>query len=479
MTTNTEIAIIGAGPAGLAAAVEAGEAGCQVTLIDAYGRPGGQYYRQTPAEFRAQKPHALHHDFFKANRLFAKINLDGNIRVLPDTTVWSVQANGEKAGETVTSKKGFTLYLNGSEGSFELQAEKLILAPGAYDRALPFPGWDLPGVMTAGAAQTLIKSQRVLPGRKIVLSGAGPFLLPVAAGLAQGGAEVVAIFDATTPVQWARQGWRVWNHWDKLNEGREYLSLLRKYKIPLKFGRAVIRAEGTGRVERVTVSRLSADWMPIAGSEEQLEVDALCVGYGFLPSTELSYLLSCNHHYEPSQAAFVAQHDAATMQSTRPGVFVAGEITGIGGSAVALPQGAIAGLSAAYQLGRLSETEATAKIAPHRKELNHQQEFADVLNRLFALRPGRLSWLTPDTIVCRCEEVTSQQIKTAVGQYQATDVKTVKLTTRCGMGLCQGRVCGHVVTALTATLSGRDPAEVGEFTSRPIVKPILLDELAR
>jgi len=469
MIKETQVAIIGAGPAGLAAAAAASEAGCRVTLIDSYARPGGQYYKQTPLEFQARTPQALHHDFAKAEQLFARVSHSPQVEILNNTTVWSLQA-GPDAGSPVT------LYLSSPTGSSELRAVKLILAPGAYDRTLPFPGWDLPGVLTAGAAQTLVKSQRVLPGRRVVLSGAGPFLLPVAVGLAQGGAKVSGLFEATQPLQWSRYAPQAWGHWDKLAEGFEYLKLLRNYGISQKFGRAVIRAEGENRLERVTVARLGVDWTPIVGSEEQIEADTLCLGYGFLPSTELSYLLGCEHYYDPVQAAFVVRHDSE-MQSSRSGVFVAGEITGIGGSAVALPQGTLAGIAVAKQLWYLSDNEAEAQSGAARQELRHQQAFAQVLNRLFALRPGRLSWMTPDTIVCRCEEVTSGQLKTAVGQFQAQDAKTIKLTTRCGMGLCQGRVCGHTVTALTATLTGNDPAQVGTFTSRPIVKPLTLEEL--
>ncbi len=465
---ETEIAIIGAGPAGLAAAAEAGEANCRVVVIDGYARPGGQYFKQTPTEFRAQKPRALHQDFFKAERLFARINTKANVQILNNTSVWSVQ----------TGESGITLHLTSSEGSFELKAQKLILAPGAYDRALPFPGWDLPGVITAGAAQTLVKSLRVLPGKRVALSGAGPFLLPVATALAKGGAEVVGLFEATTPLQWAKFTPQVWGHWDKLREGFEYTKLLQKYGVRLKFGRAVIRAEGEGRIERVTVARLDTNWQIVPGSEEQLEVDTLCVGYGFLPSTELSYLLGCAHRYEPTQAAFVCEHDAE-MQTNKAGVFVAGEITGIGGSARAMPQGAIAGIAAARQLGNLTAGEAEAKLLAHRKELKHQQSFAETLNQMFQLRAGRLSWMTPQTIICRCEEVTAGQVKRAIEQFQATDAKTIKLTTRAGMGLCQGRICGHIVTGLTASLTGRDPAEIGTFTTRPIVKPVTLQELAK
>src|SRR5437016_3494933 len=426
---ETEVAIVGAGPAGLSAAVAASEAGCRVTIVDAYARPGGQYYKQMPGEFHPRRPETLYHDFSQAQQLFAKLDDHARVQVLSGTTVWTVQA-ASTPGDPVT------LYLNTGAGSVGLRAEKVILAPGAYDRVLPFPGWDLPGVMTMGAAQTLVKSQRVLPGLRVVLSGSGPFLLPVAAGLAQAGAQVV----------------------------------------PVQFGRAVIRASGDERVQHITVARLSADWQPIAGSEEQREVDAVCIGYGFVPSLELSSLLGCTHRYDPVQATFVVQHDA-DMQSSRAGVFVAGEITGIGGSAVAMPQGTLAGLAVARQLGRLSESAAQRKMAPYRKALRHRQAFAVLLQYLFRLRPGWLSWMTPETLVCRCEEVPFQQIEAAIKDDHARDVKTVKALTRCGMGLCQGRVCGPSVAAITAALTGQDPAQLGALMGRPIVKPITLGAL--
>src|SRR6266487_3457803 len=194
---ETEVAIVGAGPAGLSAAVAASEAGCRVTIVDAYARPGGQYYKQMPGEFRTRRPDTLYHDFSRAQQLFARIHDNAHVQLLSGTTVWTAQAAS-------TNGDPVTLYLNTDAGSVELRAEKLILAPGAYDRVLPFPGWDLPGVMTMGAAQTLVKSQRVLPGLRVVRSGSGPFLLPVAAGLAQAGAQVVAVYEATTPLQWAR-----------------------------------------------------------------------------------------------------------------------------------------------------------------------------------------------------------------------------------------------------------------------------------
>ena len=422
-----------------------------------------------PEQFNPRKPGALQHDFALAERLFSALQGEDRVSILSDTTVWSAQApSGDEC---------ITLYLNKDEQSSELRTRKVILATGAYDRALPFPGWDLPGVMTAGAMQTLVKSQRVLPGRRIVLSGSGPFLMPVAAALAQAGARVVGVYEATHPLRWARYAPQVWGHWDKLREAQAYLRIIRKHRVPVRFGRAVIRAEGDRKIERATVARLKPDWTPIAGSEEYVEADAVGVGYGFVPSTELAHLLGCVHWYDARQGGFFVQHDA-WMESSRKGVFVAGEITGIGGSAVAGAEGAIAGLAAARQLGRLSADKAKRVISRRMKELRHQQEFARLLHRLYAVRPGWTGWMTPETMVCRCEEVSYGTIREAVTHLGASDVKTVKSLTRCGMGLCQGRVCGPNVTAITSALSGRSPAEVGALTTRPIVKPVLLGALA-
>ncbi|MEO8287818.1 MAG: NAD(P)/FAD-dependent oxidoreductase [Chloroflexota bacterium] len=466
MTADTEVAVIGAGPAGMWAAITAARSGCHVTLIDAYARPGGQYYKQMPRQFKASAPNALHHDFGRAEAVMAQLQESNRVTILSGTSVWSAHAASDK----------ITLYLNNQEGSSELYARTLVLTPGAYDRALPFPGWDLPGVMTAGAMQTLVKSQRVLPGRRIVLSGSGPFLMPVAAALAEAGADVLAVYEATHPRRQAQYGPQLWGHWDKLLEAQAYLRILARHRVPVKFGRAVVRAEGDGQVRRVAVARLNADWSPRADSEEYLDVDALGIGYGFVPSTELSYLLGCEHRYDSLQGAFFARH-STQMASSRKGIFVAGEITGIGGSSVARLQGTIAGYTAARWLTRLTDEQTRAASAPYMKQLRHQQAFASLLHSLYRVRPGWQEWLTSDTVICRCEEVSYGKVEEAVTQFGASDVKTVKSLTRCGMGLCQGRVCGPNVTAITAALSNRSPEQVGALSTRPIVKPITLGAL--
>src|SRR5581483_6414519 len=177
---------------------------------------------------------------------------------------------------------------------------------------------------------------------------------------------------------------------------------LGRRRVPVRFGTAVVRVEGAGRVERVTLARLNADWTPLAGGEEQLETDVVCTGYGFVPSTELAIQLGCGYRYHPLQGVTCTLHDGE-MRATRAGVYVAGEINGIGGSSVALAQGAIAGLAAARAAGRLSEPEARKRQAPHRAQLRRQHAFAGTLDRLFAVRPGWRRWLEPSTTICRCE----------------------------------------------------------------------------
>ncbi len=476
MNLSTEVAIIGAGPAGLAAAAAAAQAGCLVTVVDAYARPGGQYYKQLAPGLHSERPGALHHAYDKAAQLFQVVASHPNIKLLSGANVWAAsQTNGQfvlQIDQTAPDDGGLP------RAAFELIAQSIILAPGAYDRGLAFPGWDLPGVMTVGGIQTLLKSFRSLPGLRVALAGSGPFLLPVAALLAKSGAQVVGVFEATRPRQWLRYAPQGWNHFDKLAEGAGYVATLKRHKVPLRYGRAVVRATGEGRLQRITVARLDTDWRVLAGQTEEIEVDTLGIGYGFMPSVELSYALGCEHRYDPVQAAFFARY-GDNMESTQAGVFVAGEIGGIGGSVIALQQGHIAGWAAAIRLGKASQTQADRETARAKRELRHQQAFADLLNQMFALRPGRHSWATPETIICRCEEVTVGAVEKVVREGQARDARSVKLLTRCGMGLCQGRVCGHLVTGLVADITGRDPAEVGTFTTRPIVRPLPLGQLLK
>jgi thioredoxin reductase/bacterioferritin-associated ferredoxin len=460
---QTEIAVLGAGPAGIAAALAASRAGASVTLVDESCHTGGQIYRHPPEPFRVRRPDVLGKEYARARHHERELTAS-RAEVLTGTLVWGVEED-----------KTLLLFRE-EEGAEELKANAVIVAAGAYDRPIAFPGWTLPGVWTAGGAQAMLKSQRILPGQRVLVVGAGPLLLPLAQSLAEAGAAVVGVVEATTRLEWALQSHRMLGHWDRIRDAVRYEAALLRARVPRFFGQVVVRAEGTGQIERATIAAVDRQWRQKPGTERSFEVDLLCVGYGFLSSLELPRLLGCEVVYHPSQGQYLPKHDAK-MESSVPGVFVAGETTGIGGADLALAEGEIAGLAAAQQLGHDLGAEGQRRMRAAEGRRRHQMRFAHMLDRLFAMRPGIFELAAPDTPLCRCEEVTVAEIQAAV-QRGATTVRAVKGWTRVGMGPCQGRICNHLVAQLVARGTGRPMGEVLDLTPRPPVKPVPLQVLA-
>jgi hypothetical protein len=329
--------------------------------------------------------------------------------------------------------------------------------------------------MTAGAAQTLVKQQQVLPGKEILLIGSGPFLLPVAKYLIAGGARVRAVLEATHPRQWAPHAARLWGHSARMREGWDYLKSLRKAHVPLRYGWIIVRAEGREEVERAIVARCDSQWRPIPGTERALSVDTICLGYGFLPSIQLTRLLGCAHEYRARDGGWLPSHDAS-METTVPGVYVAGEVAGIGGSYAARAEGRLAGLAAARQL---NFNVAEADLEAARRERAHHRKFAALVNELFEPRPGLYDLMASDDVmVCRCEEVTAGQIRACLSGWTA-NVNVIKAMTRAGMGPCQSRICGGLVAELVARGTGKRPDQVDYFHVRPPLKPLPLPILAQ
>lgn len=461
-----DVAVIGAGPAGLEAALAAAEAGARVALIDAYLRPGGQYWRQLPAEFDGPPLH-------ESSALLARLAAT-EAHLLTGTLVWGA----------FPVEGGWQLSLHGPNAPHRLPAQTLILATGAYDRPIALPGWTLPGVMSAGAAQTLLKSQRVLPGRRILLSGTGPLQLAAAAQLVEAGAEVMAVLEgaALAVGRGLRHLPALAGQSARLAEGWRYWRALRRAGVPLRFGWSVIKIEGDSEVEAAVIAQIDDDWRPIPGSERTVAADTVLLGYGFTPATQLSRLLGCEHDFAPAHGGLVPRRDDI-FQTTCPGVFAAGDGAGLGGAELARIEGRIAGAAAAQQVGRLTAAETAAAIAREQAALAHEQRFAAMLGALFTPGPGLYELATDDTIICRCEEVRLAEIRAAVAGGAAT-VSEVKGVTRCGMGNCQGRICGELVArAIARELGG--PASltermiaVGTFSVRPPLEPLSLSVLA-
>lgn len=457
MPESIDLVIVGAGPAGLTAAAEAADLGLPVTLIDVFPRPGGQYFKQTPVELFSPAPAGSGALDEHARSLFERASRPG-VQVISDTAVWGI----------FPEEDGCLVCLYGPAGApRRLLAKKVILAPGAHDLPAPFPGWTLPGVLTAGAALNLVKHQRLLPGRRILLSGTGPLQLVLARHLLDAGAEVVAVLDAN-PFPW--RGWRharaVWGQWERLGEGWAAWRTMRKAGTPLRWSCLVRRAEGDGQVERAVIGPVEG------GAPKTLAVDTICLGHGFTPSVQLARQAGCEHHYDPDQRAYLPVRDG-WLQTTQEGIFVAGDGAGIGGKDVAQWEGRLAALAAAIQLKR---SVAPDRIAVVQRELARQRRFAAVLTDLFPASVHLGDLLTDDTVLCRCEEITVGEIRRAVEEGAET-LNAVRMVTRAGMGWCQGRMCGGPVSELLARTLGQPVEALGQVTPRPPVVPVPLEGL--
>jgi D-hydroxyproline dehydrogenase subunit alpha len=459
---KSELAVIGAGPAGLAAALTAAQAGVQVTLIDEYPKPGGQYLKGA-AHPQATAPVSATE---RKGRALLRQLAQTDVTVCTGTLVWGIEGNGA----------GLRLALHGPEGSTWLEAQAVLAATGARELVLPFPGWTLPGVMTLGASQVLTKAHKVLPGKRVLLAGSGPLLLPTASALTRLGAEVVAVLEATRLTQWLRHGPAVWGQGERLREGWHYLWGMWGGRVPYRFGRTVVRAIGQASLTAAIIARLDRQGVPIPGSEETIQVDTLCLGFGLVPNVELTQLAGCAHAFDPTRGGWVPQVNEQ-LETTVPGLFAAGEMTGVDGAGAAMLEGHLAALAAAAKLGRIDADTLRAELTRAAGPRRRARRFGAMLNTLFAPRTGLDAITTDETLLCRCEEVTAGQVRTAI-QAGAGELDALKTWTRIGQGPCQGRTCGPLLARFLARETCRPVAEAGLLHVRPPLKPIPLSGIA-
>lgn len=466
------VVVVGAGPAGMAAALAAADAGVDVLLVDAARAVGGQYYRQLPEEFHAERPERLQHGWQAFAALRQRIDRHQRITHLAETSVWAIEPLPAPARSHRLRLQTGPADAPGQRVT-TVDTQALVLATGAYDRVLPFPGWDLPGVYTAGAAQALAKGQRVAVGKRVLVAGTGPFLLPVAESLLGVGAEVVGLLEANRPVG-VLKGWLTdpLAASGKAREGAGYAALLARHRIPLKHGYTVIAAHGTERVDSVTVARLDANWRPVPGTERRVEVDAVCLGFGFTAQLELAVSARCELGTGPDGGPAVVVNE--NQQTSVPGVFAAGELTGIGGADLAAAEGRLAGAAAAATLTDIAPTEQ----AEVRREVARGKRFAVALAKAYPVRSGWQSWSTGDTVICRCEEVTRDDLRASVVDRDILGTRSLKLSSRAGLGSCQGRVCSRTVAELAAAYRPGVQADAAAGARRPIAVPVRLRDLA-
>ncbi|NPV45103.1 MAG: FAD-dependent oxidoreductase [Firmicutes bacterium] len=325
------IVVVGGGPAGLSAAIEAGKTGADVLVIDENSRPGGQLFKQIHKFFGSREHKAGIRGFDIGEELLEETKRL-SIDVWLNTEVCSIDSN--KNLWAVKDKKE----------SKQVKAECIILATGAIENSINFPGWDLPGVMGAGAAQTMININRVLPGKRIVMIGSGNVGVIVSYQLLQAGAEVVAIVEAAPELG----GYGV------------HTAKVRRAGVPFYTSHTIKEAFGTDKVKGAVIVELDRNWNPIEGSEKYLDVDTVCIATGLTPLSELAWLAGCRFKFIPQLGGHVPIHDI-TMETTVKGIYVAGDISGIEEASTAMEEGKLAGVNAAYALGYYSLKEREKK----------------------------------------------------------------------------------------------------------------------
>ena len=447
---TVELAIIGAGPAGMAAAALADELGLETVLIDEQGSPGGQMYR---AIERTEPGTPLGSDYLAGWPLVAALRAS-RVDYRPSTTLWHVDPEG-------------ALFLETAGRSETVTARRVLLATGALERPVPIPGWTLPGVMTAGAAQILLKSSGLVPEGRVVLAGQGPLLYLVAAQLARAGAAPVALFE-TAPLENYLAAIRplagLWAGRRRLIKGLGLISAVKRAGVRIRRGVRGLRAVGQRRLERV------------AWEDGELATDYLLLHEGIIPNVQVSLALQLRHEWDEAQLCWRPSLDA-WGQTSLPNIAVAGDGGGILGTDAAVLSGRLAALDAAMWLGHIGAAERDRRAAPIRAPLDRERAFRPFLDRLY--RPSR-SVMVPaedEVIACRCEEVSVGKVRRAT-QLGAQGPNQLTAFTRCGLGPCQGRICGPVVAAIAADVLGKPIGEIGTYRPRAPFKPITVGTLA-
>lgn len=451
---DCDLVVIGAGPAGLAAAVRAAGLGLSVVVLDEQPRAGGQVWRDV-GQLDPARAEALGRDYTAGRPLVDALRASG-ARHLTGAVVWRI----EPSGQVTFSQDGRAQLVRG---------RRLLLATGAMERPMPVPGWTLPGVLTAGAGQILLKSSGLVPERA-VLAGSGPLLYLLAVQMLRAGVPPLALVETQTATDFAqalRHAPRALIGSKMLAKGAAMLSALRRAGVP--------RYRGATGLECVGVSRVEALRLVHAGRPVEIGCDTVLLHHGVIPNTQVSRSLELPHVWDKRQHAFRPTCDP-WGRTALPTVFVAGDGAGIAGAQAAVLAGEIAALAIASDLGALPEGERDLAGRSLRARLSVERAARPFLDAAF---PPFRQALAPadDTIICRCEEVTAGDIRRFAG-LGCKGPNQAKAFGRVGMGPCQGRVCGPSVTGLLAQAHGQPPEVIGSFRVRAPLKPVTLGELA-
>ena len=455
------VTIIGAGPAGLSAAIELARHGVHSTLVDCSRHVGGVAYKQPDVAGAPMDGKAA----ARARALLAEF--DCRRPRVTETLGSEVVGCFPESKEIVLSR----------DGELRTHAYQfLILSTGCHERAQPFSGWTLPGVMGLGGLQAQVKRGRVRPGNRVAIVGTGPLVIVAAKEMHQAGMDVAGVFEARGKRSLLRTAGHLLSNPALMLEGLDHLRYCRQHRIPLHFGYGVVAAKGRERLEELVVAPYTEQWRPVRERSISLQVDCAAIGYGFVPRTQVAQMLRCAHGYDRQAGGYRPVTDEWQRTSVRH-VYAAGDNAGVHGSPVAMLEGRLAALACLADMLALTQEKAEEKAEPLRRKAARIRSFHRAFEYFSHQKPGMFDVLDDDCVVCRCEGVTRADLDQALGAG-ALDMNALKLRTRIGMGECQGKMCSPFCSEYLVSRQDSSPDAVGMLRPRFPLAPVPMGALA-
>ncbi len=449
--------VIGAGPAGMSAAIGIRGLGLSVLVVDEQPAPGGQIWRAVEVVAPTFTGAILGDEYRSGADLVSRFRACGAVYEA-DTQVWQIEP-------------GWRVFIKCNGQAEEVRAGQVVLAMGAQERPAPFPGWTLPGVMTVGAAQILLKTSRQVPSEPVWIAGSGPLPLLYMAQLIRTGGKIAGWLDTSPPGGWRRAlPWAGAAIADlaEIGKGLSWLREIRRAGTRRVRGVASLRALGDGRLQELEFTQNN-------GKTSRVAASLLLTHEGVVPSIHMTQAMGCSHSWNAQQLCLTPDLDE-WGQTNKLGLYVAGDGAGIGGAKAACVRGELVALGVGQRAGRIKFDLASTMALPLREKLCGLTRLRPMLDALY---PPRAEIFSPsdDTIVCRCEELTAGDIRKA-SDIALPGPNQLKAYTRAGMGPCQGRQCGYTVAHIIAEKQQLPVADVGFYRIRPPLKPLTLGELA-
>lgn len=452
-----DVVIVGSGLSGIVAANKLADHNLNVLLLDENIHIGGQLLRKLPESLRTDidyKPDKLKRIGFRfVNSIKYK-----KIRILNRTKVLAIFPERvlliEEDGKRVST----------------IEADIVLFATGAREKFLPFNGWTLPGVISTGAVQILMKTSGILPSKEMLIGGSGIFPFAVAYEVLKNNGRVLSVLEQSSIIDKLSLISQFSHQFSKFTEGARFVSKIFLSGVPIRHRTKIIEARGENYLEEVVTARMDRNGSVIEGTETTYNTNSLAIGYGFTPNTELPQLAGCELEYEEIKGGWIVKV-TDDLETTIENIYAAGEITGIAGALKSISEGSLSALSILNRLGKISENEFLRQLTRLNKERKHHLEFGRYFNNLCKIPDRVIKSIPEEAVVCRCEDVKMGDIKKAISDGY-TSTGGLKKALRIGMGTCQGRICGPVIYNILSSSTKTPPNEIPLLSVRPPVKAV-------